>query len=332
MRAVLVTGGLGFVGSHLVDALLAKGCRVTIVDSLASNAVPPEMFQDRCRVILGKIEEVHENLLSDVERFEEVYHLACQVGPAGVLQFAGDMFYSVGRTTDACMQLALRHGARLLSASTSEVYGRSGKLAEDLGCIVGPQYTVRLEYAAAKLTSEIALLNKARVSDLKVNVVRPFNISGPRQLPDGGFVLPRFVLAALTGAPLTVFEDGKQIRAFTDVRDIVSGLMAMMRCKETGLVLNLGNPKNEISILDLAKLVKKVAKSDSEIQHVDPKVLFGPLYEEGIERVPNVEKALKSLDWVPSFTIEQTIQDTLEYFRARPDLVEAFERSCAQTV
>lgn len=318
MRSILITGGLGFVGSHLADSLLADGHKVTLVDNCQTNAVEPEFFQNRCRVIVEKIESAASRLGSQSESFDEIYHLASIVGPAGVLDYAGDIARSVIESSDVAVSLALDHGAKLLVASTSEVYGRSGQLDESLDCIVSSEVTVRLEYAAAKLTSEIAVLNKAKVSALQVNVVRPFNISGPRQKPDGGFVLPRFVVSALQGTPLTVFGDGTQIRAFTDVRDIVTGLKATMRSGKSGMVLNLGNPKNEVSILKLAQEVKRLSGSSSEISLVDPKELFGDLYEEGIERVPNANRALELLDWKPNFSLEQTILDTLEFYRSGP--------------
>lgn len=324
MKEILVTGGLGFVGSHLVDHLLKERNQVVIVDNLSSNVVPPEAYRDRCQVICKDLEESMPSLSRSTGRkFDEIYHLASHVGPAGVLQHAGEIAHSAILTGWLMTNLALEHGSRLILASTSEVYGRSGKLDEGLDCVVPSNYTVRLEYASAKLTSEIAALNKAKVTDLAVNVVRPFNIAGPRQLPDGGFVLPRFVVSALTGAPLTVFGKGTQIRAFTDVRDIVSGLMCIMRGEKFGLVLNLGNPENEVSMLHLASEVLRISGSQSEITLVDPKSLFGPLYEEGIERVPNVDLALDLLPWRPKYRLEETIFDTIEYFRTQPQLLEA---------
>ncbi len=319
MKRVLVTGGLGFVGSHLTDRLLANGCAVTIVDNLSSNVMAPTDYPG-CRVIVGAIEDIYGQLLDTSEPFDEIFHLASVVGPAGVLQYAGQMARSIVLSGDAVIQMALQHEARLVLASTSEVYGRAGELRESDGCQVSAEVTVRLEYAVAKLASEIAALNRAKVRDLHVNVVRPFNIAGPRQLPDGGFVLPRFVVAALSGEPLTVFGDGSQVRAFTDVRDIVSGLQAVMASQKSGLVLNLGNPANELSILDLARRVRHLSNSTSEITLSDPKALFGPLYEEGIERVPVVEQAFAELDWRPEFTVEQTILGTIDWYRERLQL------------
>jgi nucleoside-diphosphate-sugar epimerase len=323
VKNILVTGGLGFVGSHLIDQLLLEQSNVVVVDNLQSNVVPPSHFEGRCVVISESLEQAAGKLSVNAgTKFDEIYHLASVVGPAGVLQYAGDIAHSIIATEKVTTELALEHGARLILASTSEVYGQTGTLNEDLNCIVPSNFTVRLEYAAAKLTSEIASLNKAKVTNLFVNVVRPFNIAGPRQLPDGGFVLPRFIAAALAGRPLTVFGDGTQVRAFTDVRDIVSGLLCMMRGENSGLILNLGNPANEIAIRKLAEEVIRLSGSNSTIDLVDPKQLFGPLYEEGIERVPDVSKALATLPWKPKYSLEQTILDTLEFYRARPHLLE----------
>lgn len=323
MKSSLITGGLGFIGSHLADRLLSEGRKVVIVDNLQTNVVDAEHFANRCEVICKSVEETEQLLAPGPGRaFDEIYHLASVVGPAGVLRHAGDIARSIVNTGDIACKWALQHGARLVLASTSEVYGRTGCLKEDLDCLVSPNYTVRLEYAAAKLTSEIALLNKAKVSNLFVNVVRPFNVAGPRQLPDGGFVLPRFVVSALTDTPLTVFGDGTQIRAFTDVRDIVAGLIASMRTPSSGMVFNLGNSANEISIWNLANTVVKVSGTTSNLELVDPKILFGTLYEEGIERIPNALKAREILGWEPQFSLEQTVNDTLEFFRSRPDLLK----------
>ncbi len=321
MKRVLVTGGLGFIGSHLVDRLLEEGCQVTLVDNLLSNTMQPADYSDRCKLMLQPIEEALPELRK-AEPFHEIYHLASVVGPAAVLKHAGKMAASVIMSTEACFELALLHKAPLIIASTSEVYGRRGKMSETDECHVSPNYTVRQEYALAKLTTEIAAVNRARVTDLRVNVIRPFNVTGPRQLPTGGFVLPRFVVAALTGQPLTVFGDGQQVRAFTDVRDIVTGLLKVMRSQHRSLVLNFGTPANELSMLNLANKVKDIARSASSVDLVDPKQLFGPLYEEGIERVPVVERTQQALDWTPSIPVDKTIADTLDWYRTRPDLLK----------
>lgn len=279
-----MTGGLGFVGSHLADALLEEGCIVTLVDNLRSHTAPPEEYHGRCQVFTQSIEELVPGLESTAFAFDEIYHLASE-------------------GSESVVKLALRHKARLLVASTSEVLGQSGRLGEN-------SPSARPDYAAARLTFEKSVLSK---NDLMVNLVRPFDIAGPRQLPGGASVLPRLVTAALSGAPLTVFGDGLQKRAFTDVRDLVRGLIAVMRQPRTGLLLNLANPKNEISMLGLAEEVKRLARSPSPIVHLEPK--------DHSEESMVVDPALACLDWQPCISLKRTILDTLEYYRGRPDLL-----------
>ncbi len=319
MKRILVTGGLGFLGSHLVDALVAQGHSVTIVDSCISNVMQPADYE-HCEVIVQPIEHCGDRLSAENHpRFDEIYHLACVVGPAGVLLHAGDIAPTTIDGSETTVQLALSHSARLIVVSTSEIYGRGGRFAETDHAVVSSKYTIRLEYAVAELLTELSALNRARVTDLWVNVVRPFNIAGPRQLAAGGFVLPRFVIAALRGEPLTVFGTGKQVRAFTDPRDMVDGLLAVMASDQKSQVFNLGNPVNEISMEDLATRVKRLAQSSAEIVYLDGKEVFGPLFEDGIEKVPDAAKALDLLGWKPRFDLDATILDTLQWYRERPE-------------
>lgn len=333
MRSVLITGGLGFVGSHLADTLLERGCRVTIVDSCISNVMQPHDYNRRCEVITQPIEDIGASLMPDKGRaFDEIYHLASVVGPAGVLKFAGDIARSTVLSSDTTVELAIAHKARLILTSTSEVYGHSGTFGEGDDMIVPAEYSVRLEYAVAKLLTEISALNRARVADLWVNVVRPFNISGPRQLPAGGFVLPRFIIAAMQGDPITVFGTGKQIRAFTDVRDIVDGLILVMQSDRRGQIFNLGNRANETTIENLAHHVKKLAKSTSPIVYVDPKSIFGPLYEDSFDKVPNARLASEVLGWQAGTALDTTILDTIAWYRQHTGNVsEAAEQVSLQT-
>lgn len=330
MNRVLVTGGLGFVGSHLVERLLADGYAVTIVDSMISNVMQPSDYEGRCEVIVGAIEEVAHTLHG--HGFDEIYHLASVVGPAGVLKHSGEIARTVVTSGEAVIELALAHHARLVEVSTSEVYGRAGTFRETDNCIIPGRFTVRLEYAVAKLTSEIAAINRARVTDLHVNIVRPFNIAGPRQLPWGGFVLPRFVIAALTGEPLTVFGTGQQVRAFTDVRDIVSGVLAVMRSEHRSRIFNLGNPANELSITELAHRVRDVVGSRSPIINVDPKKLFGPLYEEGFDKVPEDARARADLGWEPKYDLNTTIRDTMNWYSERPEMLTSLDAPPAEVL
>lgn len=314
MKNILVTGGFGFIGSTLVELLLKEGdCRVHVVDDLSTSSLDlPDYFRQ-----LGNPANLTHEIMTverfftkpDVGNWDEIYHLAAPVGPAGVLPHAGNMVRDVVRDayliTDYCMQ----RGARLLDVSTSEIYGggQSGYCPETTPKIVPAETTIRLEYAVAKLAAETAIINLCRNKGLNAIIVRPFNVAGPRQSPRGGFVLPRFVQQAHRGLPLTVFGDGRALRAFTHVEDMAWGIILAMRRGKIGEAYNVGNPVNKTNILNLAKAVVRVLKSDSEITFVDPTIIYGPTYREASDKFPDAEKAKKELGWEPRHGIEATI-------------------------
>jgi UDP-glucose 4-epimerase len=185
--------------------------------------------------------------------------------------------------------------------------------------IVAPEASARLEYAVGKLAAETVLLNLCRAQGLDGLIVRPFNITGPRQSGMGGFVLPRFVGQALAGEDLTVFGDGRQVRAFTHVRDMALGLIHAMRRGAVGEVYNLGNPENRCSILELAEHVREVTGSASGIRFVDPREIYGPLYAEAHDKFPDAAKARRDIDWLSAFGLRDTIDETFRYMRALPE-------------
>ena len=301
---VLVTGGLGFIGSHLVDALLTEGHEVTIVDCLLSNAVPPENYAHKCNVIISRVEDY-----MPTERFDLLFHLASVVGPAGVLAHAGRISRQMVESTSRMIDMALDMGARLVDVSTSEVYGRSGHLTEDAPKVVNSQVTVRLEYGVGKLLTEIMIENTAKVHPLQWVIIRPFNVAGPRQQPTGGFVTPRFVRAAVHGEDITIFDTGQQLRAFTHVYDIVDGILLANRTEHVNQVYNLGNPNNEITIRRYAELINSLCGNKSRLVYTDGKQIFGPLFEEAFDKLPNSSKALALLHWKPTRSLEDIILD-----------------------
>lgn len=327
MDKVLVTGGLGFLGSHLVERLLKMGDEVTILDNCSTNTIDTSFFEDKCEIIIDSLENY--NL---IEKFDIIYHLASVVGPAGVLNYAGEIGPSIMRDTKKLMNYCIQNKITLIDISTSEVYGKSGFWKEDDDKRIPGSIAIRTEYGAAKLLAEISMVNKAKVEpNLKFQIIRPFNIAGPRQRPDGGFVLARFVISALTGQPITVFGNGDQVRAFTDVRDIVEGIIRIENSKYINEVWNVGNPSNRITIKDLAFEVKKTAIelypsiNESEIVFIDPKKLYGGLYEEAFDKLPNVEKLQDKIGWEPTIPLKQTLQDTLGYYKSKVDNGYNFE-------
>lgn len=330
MKRVLVTGGFGFIGGHLLELLVKDAdSQVHVVDNLTTNPIPHTALLDELNSppnLTYHICSVEQFCLDNPDyHVDEIYHLASPVGPAGVLKLAGKMVKAVVDDVYVLMDMALRNGAKLVDVSTSEVYGggRDGYCSESCAKIVPPRPTVRLEYAIAKLAAETAISNTCKVTDLNACIIRPFNIAGPRQSGRGGFVLPRFVAQAMTGKPLTVFGDGNQIRAFTHVADMADGIARVMRYGERSEAYNLGNPHNKITIKHLAEAVVEIVETNSQLSYVDPKAIYGPLYEEANDKYPDADRALNELKWDPRRGVKETVRDTCDYMRqATPELFD----------
>jgi len=326
-KRVLVTGGFGFIGSHLVEQLLEdEGNLVHVVDDLSSSPISVDRYvaqlPNRER-LSWDIRTVKDYFSRDgLPSHDEVFHLANVVGPVGVLQHAGDIVRKTVEDTYAIADFAAATGARVCDVSTSEVYGggRDGYCSENDSMIITPKTSVRLEYAMAKLACEVALMNQAISRELHVVVIRPFNVAGPRQSARGGFVLPRFLLQALRGEDITVYGDGKMIRAFTHVSDVADGIIRALRRGKPGHVYNIGNPANRTSILHLAEEVVRLSGSKSKIVFVDPKKLWGPLFEEANDKYPDSDRATNDLGWKPKHGLEETIADALRYIRSEEQL------------
>jgi UDP-glucose 4-epimerase len=219
------------------------------------------------------------------------------------------------------MDLAQKMGARLVDVSTSEIYGggRDGFCSESMSKIIQPEITVRLEYAIAKLACEIALVNKVNSSSLDAVIVRPFNISGPRQSGKGGFVLPIFIYQAITNMPITVYGKGNQIRAFTHVRDVAMGVINTMKYGTKGEAYNIGNIANKTSILQLAKDVIKYTDTKSEIVFVDPKTIHGDKFAEANDKYPDDSKSVVEIGWEPKYDKKSIIEDTYHFMLSVKD-------------
>lgn len=274
MRAV-VTGGAGFIGGHLADRLEADGWDVLVID----RATGPSIQDYR-----------------GVPQAEAIFHLASPVGPLGVLEWAGRLVPEVIESTRIVADWARWLGCPLVYVSTSELYGpQEGACSEALPRITPAGHSARMEYAVAKLAAETMLLNER---SLDVRIVRPFNVAGPRQKPDGGFVMPRFARQALTGAPLTVYMPGTQLRALTHVADIVEGLLAVYERGRRGEVYNLGNAGNLCSVWDLALEVAMAVGGPSAPVLVDP-TLRWPDFTEAADKWPDAAKATRELGWHP---------------------------------
>lgn len=316
MKRILITGGFGFIGSHLIEEILEHepDSFIHVVDNLSSTDINPINFIKSLgdpELLSYDIMDLVVFLQVNTIKYDEVYHLASIVGPAGVLPHAGVIAFSIVADSTTLSKKVLDWNAKIVNISTSEIYG-GGRSSEDDDKIVPAKTTVRLEYAVGKLASEISLINLCKSSGLDVRVVRPFNVAGPRQSAMGGFVLPRFIEDATSNKPLTVFNDGKQIRSFTHVKDVANGIRLAMKNGSPGQCYNIGNEDNTTNILDFANRVINLTKSQSEIMHIDPKTIYGRLYQEANDKIPISTKARKLLGWKPNRSIDNIIIDTLE--------------------
>ncbi len=324
-RRVLVSGGAGFIGSTLVDHLLARGDSVTVVDNLSTGRrenLPGA--HPRLRVVEADL-SLALRAFGEGERFDEIYHLAAAVGVKLVI---ADPIRSIEvnvEQTAAMLRFAMTHGpeggpARTLIASSSEVYGKSTKVpfAETDDVVYGPTTATRWSYACSKALDEFLALAYYEKERLPATVVRFFNTVGPRQVGDYGMVLPRFVAAAMEGAPLHVYGTGAQTRCFCDVRDVVPALTRLMgESRSAGSVFNLGSDR-VISIAELADLVVSTLGSRSRIERVRYSEAYGSGFEDLLERRPDLSRVRGLIGWAPGTTLEQTILDVAAWIRGNP--------------
>jgi UDP-glucose 4-epimerase len=310
---VLITGGAGFVGSHLVDACVARGDEVVVVDDLSTGRrenIEAHTSAGRVRFFEGKAEDPAV-IGPAFEGVELVYHLAAAVG---VFQILAHPLASIRTNLDASsavFERAAARGIRTLFTSTSEVYGKNvaDALKEDDDTIYGATRVHRWLYAVSKATDEFLALAHHQELGLPVTVVRLFNTTGPRQTGAYGMVVPRFVRQAMEGKPLTVYGDGDQMRCFTNVHDVVAALMVLTDTPAAiGQVVNVGNPR-EISIRDLATLVCEIVGSKSSVELVDYESAYGEGFEDMRRRVPDVSRLRGLIGFVPTTPLEATIKE-----------------------
>jgi UDP-glucose 4-epimerase len=328
LKKILVTGGFGFLGTHLLEILLEDPSnQITVIDNLSTNPLsiePTLKLLNNPKQLNYEIASVEssEILANKSNKFDEIYHLASFVGPAGVLLHGGKMIGQIITDAYRMIDAAQNSNCRLLFVSTSEVYGGGidGLCGENTPKIVPAKTSIRLEYGVGKIAAETAILNHALLEKLDAIVVRPFNVAGPRQSGKGGFVLPRFIGAAIQNQPVTVFDDGGALRAFTHVRDIAMGCYLAMSKGKSGDIYNLGNPNNKTTILDLAKKVIELTGSNSEIVFIDPKNLYGKMYEPSPDKYPDSSSAFTKLGWQNQFNLDALILDTFKFMKAlEPD-------------
>lgn len=315
----LITGGAGFVGSHLAETLLERGEAVTVIDDLSTGAI---RNLDGCRkhpkfrYHIGTIMDVP--LMGElVDRADRVYHLAAAVGVRLIVEKPVHTIETNIRGTEIVLNLAARKKKKILITSTSEVYGKSTKIpfAEGDDLVFGSTTRPRWAYACSKAIDEFLALAYHHEQSLPVIVVRLFNTVGPRQTGQYGMVIPRFVKQALANEPITVYGDGSQSRAFGFVGDVVGALVALMDTPGAeGQVFNVGNDK-EITIADLARLIRDKTGSSSEIRFIPFEEAYDDKFEDLARRVPDLSKVKAMIDFEPKLTVDEIVDKVIEYFR-----------------
>lgn len=319
---ILITGGAGFIGSHLSESLLKMGREVVIVDNLSTGSIDNiQGFKENPRFKYFIEDVENTQLLKElVDSADCIVHLAASVGVLNIINSPIKTIENNIVGTDIILKLCAKKGKRLIVASTSEVYGKSEKFpfGEGDDLILGPSNKGRWSYACSKLIDEFLSIAYFKEQGLPVTVLRLFNTVGPRQTGRYGMVIPSFAKQALQGTSITVFGDGKQKRCFAHVHDVVEGISKVMESANTvGEVINLGNSTNEITILDLAKKIVEKTKSSSAIKLVPYAEAYAEGFEDMYRRVPDLSKAYKLFKFKPSRTLDEIINDVVEFERKR---------------
>ncbi len=315
----LITGGAGFIGSHLSEELLRRGHEVFVVDDLSTgsiNNIRHLKTHDRFHYTIDSCSNVQ--LMAElVDGADVIYHLAAAVGVKLIVESPVRTIETNIRLTEIMLNLANKKKRPIFVASTSEVYGKSEQLPfkEEGDLVMGATHKGRWSYACSKAIDEFLAIANWKENKLPTVVARLFNTVGPRQTGQYGMVVPNFVKQALSGKPITVFGDGKQSRCFTHVGDVVRALIGLMETESAyGQVFNIGN-NNEISIGDLAKQVREMCGSKSEIVYIPYEKAYEPGFEDMPRRVPDLGKIKGAIGWQPTITLPQILTDVIEYQR-----------------
>jgi UDP-glucose 4-epimerase len=316
----LITGGAGFIGSHLCDELLKSGRdSVFVIDDLSTGSIRNIIHHKdnpRFKYTIDTI--MNKPVLAElIDQADIIFHLAASVGVRLIIESPVSTIETNIKGTENVLELAAKKRKKVIIASTSEVYGKSNKemFSENDDLVLGPTYKSRWSYAGSKIVDEFLALAYWKEKKLPVVIVRLFNTVGPRQTGRYGMVLPTFVSQALNGEPITVYSDGKQVRCFTHVSDVVGALVKLaIHPEAVGGIFNIGNSE-QTTILDLAKLVIATAKSKSKIEFIP----YSEAYEEGFEdmlrRSPDISKVKKLIGYKPLHSLKDIIKSIIEYQR-----------------
>jgi UDP-glucose 4-epimerase len=326
-RSALVTGGAGFIGSHLAELLLVDGWEVFVLDDLSTGSERNVAhLRDRRDFHLIVDSVLKSSVVNElVHRCDVVFHLAAAVGVRLIVEEPVHTLVTNIQGTENVLDHCNRFGKRVLVASTSEVYGDRREpeaLEEESRRLYGPTTARRWAYAESKALDEFLALAYHQERGLDCVIVRLFNTVGPRQSGQYGMVIPRFVSNALAGRPLEIHGDGTQTRCFCHVRDTIHALSGLMNMPETsGEIYNVGST-DRIAIAELARLVVELTHSSSEIVHLPYEKVYGQGIEDMLHRQPSLAKVEAALGWRPTHSLEEILRDVIAYTRSAPTLLE----------
>lgn len=317
MTHALITGGAGFIGSHLAERLLNTGYTVTIIDNLSTGRLQNLTEMTNRPGFRAVYEDIRNTMVMDrlVSECDVIFHMAAAVGVQRIIQEPIETIETNIGGTEIVLKTARRYRKKVMIASTSEVYGKGARFPfhEDDDSLLGPTIRNRWSYAASKMVDEFYALAYHREVDLPVVIFRLFNTVGPRQSGQYGMVLPRFTRWAIQNEPIQVYGDGEQSRCFCNVKDVIGAIHALSETPQAiGEVFNIGSAE-EISMLDLAQRVKERVNSTSEIRLIP----YAEAYENGFEdfrrRVPSLEKIHGAVEWEPTTSLNDTIDQIIAY-------------------
>lgn len=320
MKAV-ITGGAGFIGSHLAEILLEQGHKVIAIDNLSTGTRANVEHLRKHRNFNLVVDNVANEMVLDhvAQDADTIYHLAAAVGVKLIVDKPVLTIETNIMGTEAALKVAARYGTRIFIASSSEVYGKNDRVpfSEDADMVLGPTTHSRWCYACSKAIDEFLALAYHRQNGLPVVIGRFFNTVGPRQTGQYGMVVPRFVQQALSGEPITVYGDGEQVRCFCHVRDVVDALPRLMaEPMAEGAIFNIGSER-PITMNELAQKVKDVTKSKSEIVHIPYEQAYEAGFEDMFIRRPDISRIGKMIGFKVVHSIDEIIADVVDYFRAK---------------
>jgi len=318
-KIALVTGGAGFIGSFLCEELLNLGHTVLAVDNLSTGSLNNIRHLKKNKKFFFEVGNIMDVKLMDelVSQSDIIFHLAAAVGVKLIIEKPVDTIQTNIVGTETVLKLANKYDKKVILASTSEVYGKNNKtpFKETDDSVYGPTIKSRWSYACSKAVDEFLALAYHHEKKLKVVIVRLFNTIGARQTGQYGMVVPTFVKQALMGHDITVYGDGKQSRCFSNVMDVVNAIIKLSDTKDAiGEVFNIGS-QEEITIMQLAKQVKALCKSESNIKLISYDTAFARGFEDMQKRIPDISKIYKAIGYKPKIRLDETIHEIIEYYR-----------------